>query len=224
MSYATKGDTAPRAQMTKSPAGAGESMSALPGLVRQLLAELDGAGARAVREPVAPALLDELARRYGLPPAYRELLTALGGRGFALIPGPFRELVVYAAPELDAAQVGFRGSRLGDDSFVAPHGWHRGWVVIAADAGDPYFIDIAKADQVGGCPVYTAMHGTGTWEPILAASSLEQFLRILRVWLRIVVAHHDPANPDEPLDEPHTRRLAAEIAQIDPAAADHWAL
>lgn len=221
MSQAIKGDTAPGAQGSKSPARAGESMSALPGLVRQLLTELDGAE---TREPVAPRLLNDLGRRYGLPPAYRELLTALGGHGFALVPGPFRELVVYAAPELDAAQIGFRGSRLGDDSFVAPHGWHRGWVVIAADAGDPYFIDIAKADQGGGCPVFTAMQGTGTWEPILAASSLEQFLRILRVWLRIVVAHHDPANPDEPLDEPHTRRLAAEIAQIDPAAAAHWAL
>ena len=77
---------------------------------------------------------------------------------------------------------------------------------------------------LGDTPVWTAMHGTGTWEPILAASSLAQFLQILRVWVRIVVSHHDKQNPDEPLDDAHLRRLTNEINQIDSAATDHWTI
>jgi len=174
--------------------------------------------------PVAASVVAAAAQRYQLPTAYREFLTALGRYGCSILPGPFQELIIYAAPELDRAQVGFRGPRLGDDAFVAPHGWRRSWVVIAYDSGDPYFLDTTKIQPNGDTPVWTAMHGTGTWEPILAASSLAQFLQILRVWVRIVVSHHDKQNPDEPLDDAHLRRLTNEINQIDSAATDHWTI
>lgn len=195
-------------------------------LVQQLVADLaaQDEGGVVPNQPVAPELVAELARRYGLPSAYQTLLLALGQHSLSIVPGPFQVLDVFAAPRLEEAQVGYRGSRPGDDGFVAPHGWRRNWVVIAADAGDPYFLDVTKANDLGECPVYTAMHGTGTWEPRLAASSLELFLRILRVWLRLVVPHHDRQHPEEPLDEAHARRLAGEIAQLDPAAAGHWTL
>ncbi|HEX5501252.1 MAG TPA: SMI1/KNR4 family protein [Thermomicrobiales bacterium] len=198
-------------------------MSEIGALTRRLREELAAQGEEPpAYAPIAPATVRGASQRYGLPSAYRELLAALGQEGFTISPGPFRAIVLYAAPDLEAAQVGFRGPRPGDESFVAPHGWHRSWVVIATDAGDPYFLDVTKADARGECPVYTAMHGTGTWEPLLAASSVEQYLCILDVWLRIVLPHHDRQNPDEPLDELHTRRLAAEIARIDPAAAPQW--
>jgi len=174
--------------------------------------------------PVAPAVVEGLVQRYGLPPVYRAFLLALGRQGLSVLPGPFQELVIYSAPELERAQVGFRGPRLGDDGFVAPHGWRRTWIVIAFDNGDPYFLDVTKTLPGGDTPVWTAMHGTGTWEPHLAASSLAQFLQILRVWARIVVPHYDPENPDEPLDDAHLRRLTNEITQIDSAAASHWTI
>ncbi len=174
--------------------------------------------------PIEPAIVAALAERHALPPVYRAFLQALGKQGIAILPGPFQELILYAAPELERAQVGFRGTRPGDNSFVAPHGWRRSWIVIAYDNGDPYFVDTAKTLPDGECQILTAMHGTGTWEPRLAASSLGQFLRILRVWARIVVPHYDPQNPDEPLDDAHLRRLTGEIAQIDAAAADHWTI
>jgi len=174
--------------------------------------------------PIAPATVDALIQRYELPTAYRTLLQALGKQGIALLPGPFQELIVHSAPELEQAQVGFRGMRLGDDSLVAPHGWRRAWIVIAYDNGDPYFIDTSKSLPEGECQIWVAMHGTGNWEPRLAASSLGQFLRILRVWARIVVSHYDPQNPDEPLDDAHLRRLTSEITQIDADAANHWTI
>ncbi len=205
-------------------------ITAIIELVGQLRAELaaqeqeGGLRPGEAPEPVAPAAVQELARRYTLPPTYQALLLTLGQRGFSIAPGPFQRIAVYAAPELEAAQVGYRGARPGDDSFVVPHGWRKSWVVIAADAGDPYFLDIARATPEGECPVYAAEQGTGTWEPHLAASSIAQFLRILKVWLKIVVPHQDHQNPAEPLDDAHARRLRAEIAAIDPAAADHWSV
>ena len=199
-------------------------MSDIAAELERLREALAAQGQEQVVEPVAPAIVDEMARRYGLPPVHKQLLRALGQHALGITPGPFQQLVLHPAPELDRAQVGFRGPRLGDESFIAPHGWRRSWVVIAADAGDPYFLDVAKANAAGECPVYTAMHGTGTWEPILAASSLEQFLRILTAWARIVVPQYDPHNPEEPLDEAQARRLAAEIERIDAAAAEHWAI
>ncbi len=174
--------------------------------------------------PVASGVIARLRQRFNLPAAYGDLLRALGGENLTITPGPFQAIVLHAAPNLNAAQVGFRGARLGDEGFIAPHGWRRAWVVIATDAGDPYFLDVSKATPDGECPVLTAMQGTGTWEPRLAASSLAQFLRILRVWTRIVGAHYDPQNPDEPLDDAHSRRLANEIGQIDAAALDHWSI
>lgn len=185
--------------------------------------EAEGEGEPEPVEPVATALVERIRQRYGVPQVYCDFLTALGRASLTIIPGPFQALTLYAAPELERAQVGFRGTRPGDDSFVAPHGWRRSWLVIAYDNGDPYFLDVAKCTPDGDCPVWTAMHGTGTWEPTLAASSLAQFLRILRVWTYYVVPHHDPQNPDEPLDDAHLRRMTSEIGQIDPVTA-HWIL
>ena len=210
-------------------------MSEIVSLVRQLREELrlqadkqDSDAAESANEytpiPASSQAIETVSQRYHLPAAYQEFLRALGRRGLAILPGPFQELIIYAAPELSRAQVGFRGPRLGDDAFVAPHGWRKSWVVIGFDAGDPYFLDTTKTLPNGDSPIWTAMHGTGTWEPLLAASSLTQFLHILQVWARIVVSHHDKQNPDEPLDDAHLRRLTGEISQIDPAVADHWTI
>lgn len=185
--------------------------------------EADSDGAPEPVEPVSTALVEKVGKHYGAPQIYRDFLKALGRVSLTIIPGPFQALTLYAAPELERAQVGFRGTRPGDDSFVAPHGWRRSWLVIAYDNGDPYFLDVAKHTSEGDCPVWTAMHGTGTWEPTLAASSLSQFIRILRVWAHYVVPHYDPQNPDEPLDDAHLRRMTSEIEQID-STTEHWIL
>jgi hypothetical protein len=226
-----KGPANNRGPLATAP-GAGADIAALVRALRdelrlqerRRLAEIEPPPEPAPIAPVAPAILEAMTRRYGLPSAYVTFLRAIGARGFSIVPGPFQELIIYAAPELERAQVGFRGSRPGDEGFIAPHGWRRGWVVIAYDNGDPYFLDVSKGPAGGDPPVWTAMHGTGTWEPRLAASSLAQFLQILRVWARIVVPQYDPQNPDEPLDDAHLRRLTTEITQIDAAAADHWTI
>jgi len=213
------------------PASAGIDIAAL---LAELRAELHAQGRRQIPEteeeeepapivPVSTAIVASMGQRYGLPRIYRDFLLALGRTGLTIVPGPFQALTLYAAPELERAQVNFRGTRPGDESFVAPHGWRRSWVVIAYDNGDPYFLDVSKQTPDGDCPIWTAMHGTGTWEPSLAASSLAQFLGILRVWVHYIVPHYDPQNPDEPLDDAHLRRMTSELNQID-ITTDHWVI
>lgn len=205
-------------------------ITAIIELIGQLRAELAAQGQEGglrpgeAPEPVAREAVQALAERYRLPATYQAVLLTLGQQGFSIAPGPFQQIIVPAAPGLEAAQVGYRGARPGDDSFVVPHGWRKRWVVIATDAADPYFLDTTRATPDGECPVYTAEQGTGSWEPRLAASSIAQFLRILRAWLKIVAPHQDRQNPAEPLDDAHARRLRAEITAIDPDAADHWSV
>ena len=217
-----------KANVAESASAAADIAALLEGLrlelhtqERRLLPEPDEEEALPPVVPVSAATVTSMVQRYGLPAIYRDFLSALGRHSITIVPGPFQALTLYAAPELERAQVDFRGTRLGDESFVAPHGWRRSWVVIAFDNGDPYFLDVSKQTPDGDCPVWTAMHGTGTWEPVLAASSLAQFLQILRVWVRYIVPHYDPQNPDEPLDDAHLRRMTGELNQID-TTTNHW--
>jgi hypothetical protein len=57
--------------------------------------------------------------------------------------------------------------------------WDKNWLVVARDTacGDPIFID----QSLDGLPVYTAMHGMGSWQPSLVASSWAQFLAALEL-------------------------------------------
>lgn len=51
--------------------------------------------------------------------------------------------------------------------------WQEEWLVIGCDSyvGDPYFVDIESQERA----VYKAMNGSGSWEPIKVAQSLESF-------------------------------------------------
>jgi len=79
--------------------------------------------------------------------------------------------------ELEEAQHGYRVNPLtGDDLTGDGSGdWRRSWVTVGweADLGDPLFVDLARADL----PVFTAMHGGGSWEPEPVALSLASLLR-----------------------------------------------
>lgn len=52
--------------------------------------------------------------------------------------------------------------------------WKEGWIVIGIDSylGDPIFVD--SNDE--NCPVYTAMHGEGEWEPECIAERIEDII------------------------------------------------
>lgn len=55
--------------------------------------------------------------------------------------------------------------------------WQVEWLVFGYDYGDPVFVDIRE--EAKGFPVYTAEHGTGSWERHEIATSLSGFTQIL---------------------------------------------
>lgn len=60
--------------------------------------------------------------------------------------------------------------------YEAPD-WRGSWVVVARETtcGDPIFVDQSQTQL----PVYTAMHGMGSWKPWPVADSWRQFLAAL---------------------------------------------
>jgi hypothetical protein len=77
--------------------------------------------------------------------------------------------------ELGEMQVGFGVDPDGGDLSGGQRGdWRASWVVIGIeeDLGDPFFVDLAEPDL----PVFTAMHGAGTWDPKAVAPALQDLL------------------------------------------------
>ena len=112
---------------------------------------------------------------------YKELLTRL------VIPTVslgYIAVRIYDVDELEEAQIGYSihpsCTPLIDEN---PGSWQRNWVVIGYEdaTGDPIFID-SEAD---GFPVYSAMHGTGVWEPHLIAIGLRHFATAMQEMARV---------------------------------------
>ena len=81
--------------------------------------------------------------------------------------------------KLEEAQIGYSIHPNGEDLCGISEGdWKREWIVIGQEisCGDPIFVD----SSVPNVPVYTAIHGTGTWEPTLISKSYLGFIEILK--------------------------------------------
>ena len=81
--------------------------------------------------------------------------------------------------------------------------WLRSWVVIGTDTelGDPFFVDRSQPEL----PVYTAMHGVGSWDAELVSTSLESFLETLKYIKDISNQDSARIDPDEnTIKDPNT--------------------
>jgi len=173
----------------------------------------------------APELLERLKEKLRLPRRYRRFLEACDPLGVE-VATPTERVVLTPAADLEREQVGHATNERGE-LIAAPSesGWRPGWVVIARSGllGDPYFLDVSKADAEGDCPVYTAMSGTDAWQPKLCASTFVTFLRILAINLDVA---RDFDIDDYDADNEHVFReaVAPRIREYDPAAvkAGHW--
>ncbi len=69
--------------------------------------------------------------------------------------------------------------------------WSQSWLVLGRETscGDPIFIDHSHTPL----PVYTAMHGMGSWDPSLVASSWSQFLAALEFVRPYTTGREHPA-------------------------------
>lgn len=170
-----------------------------------------------------PEVLDKAKKLFKLPARYRSFLAESNPANVETVT-PVERIRLLPAEELIEEQVGFS---LGEDG--TPHdgngGWRKSWLVIGQSAllGDPYFLDLAKLDAEGDCPVYTAMSGTDRWEPNLAASSFVQFLQILAAAMEVAEGF---GQAEVGVDDEDVFReaLAPRIRPIDAAAlrAGHW--
>lgn len=170
-------------------------------------------------------VVDALKKLLRVPPRYRAFLLEADPVEVESVC-PIERVKLLRASDLVEEQ---RGFALDDGGEVrvepAPHGWRKSWVIVGRSTllGDPYFLDVAKPDPEGDCPVYTAMSGKERWDATLCASSFAQFLRILATTMEIAQGYGEAIMDDD--DEAAFREaLGAKIKPIDPAAlrAGHW--
>ena len=168
-----------------------------------------------------PELVEQLKKELRVPSRFRKFLLAANPTSVETVT-PVERIRLIPAEELVKAQSLVTAP--GDGQKISQD-WKSSWVLIGESSllGDPYFLDVAKLDPEGDCPVYTAMSGQDRWAPKLAASSFAQFLRILSTAMEIAAGFGDAIMDDE--DEDSFREaLGPKVKVIDTTAlrAGHW--
>jgi len=172
----------------------------------------------------APDLLDRLKEKLRLPRRYRGFLKACDPLDVE-IATPTERVCLVAAGDIEREQDGY--ALEGGELISAPSdsGWRPEWIIIGHSGllGDPYFLDVSRADAEGDCPVYTAMSGTEAWQPKLCASTFAMFVRILAINLE-VARDFDIDDYDADNERVFREAVAPRIREYDPAAvkAGHW--
>lgn len=183
------------------------------------------AGQALQRGQASPELLDRLKEKLRLPRRYRSFLKSCDPLDLE-VATPTERVHLIAAADLESEQNGYALDSAGD-LIGAPSesGWRPEWIIIAHSGllGDPYFLDVSRADAEGDCPVYTAMSGTDAWQPKLCASTFATFLRILAINVD-VARDFDIDDYDSDNERVFREAVAPRIREYDPAAvkAGHW--
>lgn len=186
---------------------------------------LEKSGHRPTLGPAGADAVGALQEKLRLPRRYRSFLSAWDPIDVEIVT-PTERLCLVSASDLEKEQLGFAltedGARRSGKSEA---GWRPEWVIIGRSGllGDPYFLDISKADAEGDCPVYTAMSGTDLWQPKLCASTFAMFIRILAVNLEVAQGF-DMDDYDVDNESLFRESVGPRIREYDPAAvkAGHW--
>jgi len=173
----------------------------------------------------SPELLDRLKEKLRLPRRYRSFLKTCDPLDVE-VATPTERVRLIAGADLEREQDGYALADSGE-LIGAPNdaGWRPEWIIIGHSGllGDPYFLDVSRADAEGDCPVYTAMSGTDAWQPKLCASTFAMFVRILAINLE-VARDFDIDDYDADNERVFREAVAPRIREYDPAAvkAGHW--
>jgi hypothetical protein len=173
-------------------------------LERQFVAEATGAGSLELAE-------DFLELRASAP--------------FDTVSLGSRSVILLGINELEVMQVGYSVAPDGTSLTGNAEGdWKQQWLVIGYEdlCGDPFFIDTDGP----GYPVYTAMHGQGSWAPCLAAVSFKSFLRALGYVKDISAGRENPVERESnPIPRQDSEALLKLIADENPRAdLEFWEL
>ena len=151
---------------------------------------------------------------------YREVYVRHGAGEVAL---GYRTVVIAPPEGLEDAQIGYSRAPDGADLTGSGDGaWNPSWVVVGYEdqCGDPVFVDTAARDW----PVYTAMHGEGTWDALPIAISFDAFLLALARVRTASAGRETPvALENNPFSDSERSDLLASIAAANPGCElDFW--
>ena len=132
---------------------------------------------------------------------------------------------ISSPDQLKEMQIGYSVDPQGNSLVTNEPGyWRENWIVIGYEdlCGDPVFIDEATE----GYPVYTAMHGIGSWNPKLIADSLEGFASALNAISQVAPGRTCPNELKEnPLSQHERDRILVFIRLKNPRAdMEFWTL
>ena len=98
--------------------------------------------------------------------------------------------------EITSHQIGYSVTSDGESLIGnGAENWKANWVVIGHETGcgDPIFIDSNRPDY----PVYTAMHGSGSWEPKIICRTYDSFIRIIEKLEKLAAGREYPTRLEE---------------------------
>jgi hypothetical protein len=158
-----------------------------------------------------------------LPSRYPDRLRAFAAQEISYGTGGLK---LFSLPEIDAGQVGYSVSSDGEYLCTGDPGtWRQNWIVIGYETscGDPLFMD-SSDDQL---PVFTAMHGEGSWEPRRVAISLEIFVFSFNAFAQIANGRANPVELEKnPLSEDDRASFLSQIQEWNggPVEPREWGL
>jgi hypothetical protein len=145
--------------------------------------------------------------------SYEKILEGIMGK----VSFGYQTIRVYREPELRTLQVGYSVSQSGENLIGnQPGDWRAEWIVIGYEecCGDPVFIDSSKEDF----PVYTAIHGEGSWDAEQIAVSLIAFGRALSTISAVSRGREYPvALESNPLAQSEKEAILAVIQSDNPS-------
>lgn len=111
----------------------------------------------------------------------KELDVSFGYNGIKLFP----------ADRIEKEQLGYSIHPNGESLVGSEEGdWQSTWIVIGhtTDLGEPIFVDTCSEDL----PVFTAMHGQGSWEPVIIADTYQALLNIMGEFSKLSKNRENP--------------------------------
>ena len=92
--------------------------------------------------------------------------------------------------------------------------WRQTLQVIGCDesCGDPIFVDTGSTDL----PVYTAAHGTGSWDPVKVAKTIGGFRQSINIMAQLAAGRENPVKlRNNPIDQTQREEVLQEIGSLN---------
>jgi hypothetical protein len=132
---------------------------------------------------------------------------------------------IFTESEFPEGQRGYSVGVEGESLVGEEEGdWHTAWKVIGFEesCGDPIFVD----EKTDGLPVFTAVHGAGSWAPTRIVDTLDSFRQTLAIVSRVAVGRENPVKLEaNPINDSLRREVLERIKTLNPGAdLEFWEL